>query len=177
MLEGTFLDRETIVPHCGYQNVKVASHKPWNEKSINFSFLHFLKHIGSSLKRFTKLNKSFPIVFISFILVVATFTILGSIPFRDSFFAILVVVALILGLVTRMSRQEIRLESLQVWFRDAYGLMVPYNEIVLALTNLYAGADKHQMSNQGYLVHVNGGIVYEQPFEGEHNHMPIEKSA
>jgi hypothetical protein len=173
LVEGTFLE-ETIVPNCGYESANVASYKPWNEHSLKFSWNHFMNHFGSVSKQFIKTNRSFIFVFSIFLITIAALTVTGELLIKDSIFAIFVVIALILGLITRMVRKDLRLESLQIWFRDAYGLLVPYNEIVVALTNLYAGVESHQMSNGGKLVHVKNGLVYEPPKIGDHNHMPIE---
>jgi hypothetical protein len=171
------MDKDTIVPHCGYPNPKIASYKPWDATNLEFSFPHFLKHVAIATRQFLLMNQVFMFILSVFVVIVGMFTYWGPVTTTQYLFSLALVISLLLGFIIRMTKKDLRKESLQVWFRDAYGLMVPYDEIAITLIHLDNGEKSYEMSNGGSLVRISNGVVYEPPLQGSSNHEPIENPA
>lgn len=92
------------------------------------------------------------------------------ISFSTVMFALVLNVAVTIAIIVRMARNELNIESLQVWFRDAYGLLMSYDEAARSLAILYSGQYECRLTNEGSLTRIGNGIVYEPPLKGDHNH-------
>lgn len=153
------------MPECGYRRMKVPAYAPWSEKSVSYSNGHIFKHFTKSIPFFFKLNiKPLFLVLVALILV-WFFGIIDWIGISEVVFFTAIILALLLGVIIRFIKTEIKYESLQLWFKDAYGLFVPYQEVILILNNLYSGAENYTLSNNGVVSKTSKGLIYNSSSE------------
>lgn len=93
------------------------------------------------------------------------FGIIDWIGISEVVFFTAIILALLLGVIIRFIKTEIKYESLQLWFKDAYGLFVPYQEVILILNNLYSGAENYTLSNNGVVSKTSKGLIYNSSSE------------
>ena len=148
------------MPECGYRKMKVPSYRPWSEKSVIYTNGHIIKHFKKSLPLFFKLNIK-PLLLVALAVgLVWFFSLVNWIGFNESIFFTGIIFALGFGVIVRFIKTEIKYESLQLWFKEAYGLFVPYQEVILVLNNFYSGADKYTLSNNGVVSKTDKGLIY-----------------
>lgn len=151
------------VPSCGFGKMKVCSHKPWNENQVNFSTIHILKHVAPSFLYTLRTNSKVFLLLVAYVFLIGGALGLNLISFATAIFVTVFLFALIIGLVVKNAKKEITVEGLQMWFKDAYGLLVPYEEAAIAYANFVHSKIEYELPNKGVLSRVNSGLIYTAP--------------
>lgn len=148
------------VPDCGFKGMGSYSHKPWNERTVHFSNLHVLKHVHHGFFFSVRYNLRVFFLLLAFVVLVGGTLWVGMITLINAAFIGMFLLALILGLMVRSAKKEIIIEGLQVWLKDAYGILLPYEEAAIAYANFTNNKTQYELPNKGVMVRVKEGLIY-----------------